>query len=444
MQCVLVVDDNQAVCDALEILFSLHDIQTVCANDTSSALECVTQGSVDLVIQDMNFSADTTSGDEGVKLFHEIRALDSDLPVILLTGWTNLEMAVELVKAGAADYIGKPWDDLKLVTCAKNLLELRETSQRLEHQSSNRLLARKQLEDELDLCGMVFESQQMQQLVSNAGKVAGAQVAVLITGPNGSGKEKIAEILQANSACKQGPFIKVNVGALPADLLESELFGVEAGAYTGANKAREGRFEAAHHGTLFLDEIGNLGADGQAKLLRVLETGEYQRLGSNETRRVDVRILSATNTDLKAAVAANEFREDLYYRLNVIELDVPPLKLRPEDILPLAYHFLPEHYALGADAEKVLRQHSWDGNVRELQNCITRAALMSATRELSVEDLAIEGFNAKWHVRGDPMNAQVVLDALERNAGVHAKAARELGISRQALYRRMEKFGISR
>jgi DNA-binding NtrC family response regulator len=444
MQSVLIIDDNEAVCDALEILFSLHQIQTVSANNARAGLECVKHESVDLVIQDMNFSADTTSGDEGVQLFHEIRSLDSDLPVILLTGWTNLETAVELVKAGAADYVGKPWDDLKLITCAKNLLELRETSQQLERQSTNQFLARKQLEEELDLCGIVFESQKMQQLVSNAGKVAAAPVAVLITGPNGSGKEKIAEILQANSACRQGPFIKVNVGALPADLIESELFGVEVGAFTGANKAREGRFEAADNGTLFLDEIGNLSADGQAKLLRVLQTGEYQRLGSNQTRKVDVRILSATNTDLRAAVAAKTFREDLYYRLNVIELDVPALKLRPDDILPLAYHFLPEEYSFTADAETRLRQHSWDGNVRELQNCITRAALMSGTHELTADDLAIEGFISSSHERGHPMNAQLVMDALERNAGVHAKAARELGISRQSLYRRMEKFGISR
>ena len=252
----------------------------------------------------------------------------------------------------------------------------------------------------------------------------------------------IAAIIQANSSVREGPFIKVNVGALPKELMEAELFGAEAGAYTGATKVRQGRFEAADGGTLFLDEIGNLSLEGQAKLLRVLQTGEYERLGSSTTRRVTVRLISATNADLPTAIVQGRFREDLYYRLNVIELRVPPLAERREDILPLARHFLEVHQRLSTAAQRALLAHTWPGNVRELMNTIRRASLLSTSAEITPIDLALTPqAAADMPPEREPDRAEIE-SALARARGVIARAARELGLSRQALYRRMEKLGL--
>jgi len=444
-QAVLVIDDNEGVRTALEMLFSVHELPCITAASREEGLGKLGQNGVGLVIQDMNFSDDTTSGNEGVALFHEIRSLHPDLPVILLTAWTHLETAVELVRSGAADYLSKPWDDDKLIATARNLLELHETTQRDRLASNARRANRERLASNYDLCGIVFESDAIQELIAVATKIAPSDVPVLITGPNGAGKEKFADIVHANSSVGSGPLIKVNVGALPADLLEAELFGAQAGAYTGANTAREGRFEAADGGTLFLDEIGNLSLDGQAKLLRVLQTGEFQRLGSSKTLRVQVRVVSATNADLRKQVADGAFREDLFYRLNVIELPVPPLRERPDDILPLAYHFLPENLAFETDAETALLKHTWSGNVRELQNSIKRASLLARHDSIGVSDLDLPGVSVDRTLLNalEPSSAEIE-QALSRAHGIVARAARDLGMSRQALYRRMQKFDIQR
>ncbi|MFK7886227.1 MAG: sigma-54-dependent transcriptional regulator [Gammaproteobacteria bacterium] len=444
MQTVLVVDDNAAVRTALELLFSLHDLAVVSAANADEGLAALDAHSIDLVVQDMNFSKDTTSGEEGIELFRRVREKEPDLPVILLTAWTDLETAIELVKAGAADYLAKPWDDLKLVTTARNLLELREASLRSRQLLASRSASRRNLAQKFDLCGIVYESEAMHELVTLATRIAHADVPVLITGPNGAGKEKLAEIVQANSDRSDKPFVKVNVGALPADLMESELFGAEAGAYTGAKTAREGRFEAADGGTLFLDEIGNLSLDGQAKLLRVLQTGEFERLGSSQTRHVEVRVISATNADLPAAVREGTFREDLFYRLNVIQLELPPLIERPDDVLPLALHFLEASSSLSVEAEAALMRHNWPGNVRELQNSLRRACLLAGSERIGAEDLQLASTVVQEARIGHEPDKAQVLAALEQARGVVARAARALGMSRQALYRRMEKFGISK
>ena len=442
---VLVIDDNEGVRTALSILFSVHGLECVTAANVEDGLAALGQHPVGLVIQDMNFSDDTTSGKEGVALFHTIREQQPDLPVILLTAWTHLETAVELVRAGAADYLAKPWDDNKLIATARNLIELGETTQRDRRVTQSRKQNRERLDSKYDLCGIVFESSAMQELVAVAAKVAPSDVPILITGPNGAGKEKFADIIQANSKVSEGSYVRVNVGALPKDLMEAELFGAEAGAYTGAAKAREGRFEAADGGTLFLDEIGNLSLEGQAKLLRVLQTGEFQRLGSSKTKRVDVRIVSATNVDLRAEVAAGRFREDLYYRLNVIELPVPALRDRPEDILPLAYHFLADDMAFDVAAESALLRYDWSGNVRELQNSVKRASLMTQDKMISVDDLGLPVATVGHVTDGvtEP-DADAIKQALANAHGVVARAARALGLSRQAMYRRMDKFGIQK
>jgi DNA-binding NtrC family response regulator len=283
----------------------------------------------------------------------------------------------------------------------------------------------------------------MQRLVELACQIARADAAVLITGPNGTGKERIAEIVHANSAVKSGPFIIVNCGALPADLIEAELFGAEAGAYTGANKAREGRFEAADGGTLLLDEIGNLPPSGQMKLLRVLETGEFERLGSSKTRRVKVRVISATNADLPAMIRAATFREDLYYRLNVIELALPPLAARPDDILPLAEYFLDGAASLSADARATLLAHTWPGNVRELKNAIQRARLLCRDGVVQTADLGLIARAIAPRTPADEPDRAAIEAALARARGVISQAAADLGLSRQALYRRIEKHGIA-
>ena len=281
---LLIIDDNPAVATALEVLFSLHDLNTVHAETPEAGLALLETESIDLVIQDMNFTADTTSGDEGEALFAEIRVRHPDLPVILLTAWTHLSSAVDLVKAGAADYVAKPWDDRKLLATVNNLLELAEARSELDRRRNRERARREQLTNKYDLRGVVFDDPASERVIALACQVARSELPVLITGPNGSGKEKIAEIVQANSSVRNGPFVTLNCGALPSELIEAELFGADAGAYTGANKAREGKFEAADGGTLFLDEIGNLPLAGQMKLLRVLETGRFERLGSNRER----------------------------------------------------------------------------------------------------------------------------------------------------------------
>jgi DNA-binding NtrC family response regulator len=442
MPTVLVIDDNPAVATALDVLFSLRDYTTLAAESPAAGLAILERESVDLVIQDMNFRADTTSGAEGVELFRSIRARFPDQPVILLTAWTHLEAAVELVKAGAADYLAKPWDDAKLLTSVANLIELSETRRALSRRRADDSKRRGEI-GKYDLRDAVYADAATDRLIALACQVARSDVPILITGPNGAGKEKIAEILQANSAVRAGPFVTLNCGALPSELIEAELFGAEAGAYTGANRAREGKFEAADGGTLFLDEIGNLSLTGQMKLLRVLETGRFERLGSNKERQVRVRVISATNADVGAMIKAGTFREDLYYRLNTIELRVPPLAERPDDIVPLALHFLPEGKRLSTEAREALRVHAWPGNVRELKNVIARASLLAAGPAISTADLGLPAAPRPRSTEEEPDRASIEA-ALTRAGGVIAQAAADLGLSRQALYRRMDKLGIPR
>ena len=439
---LLIIDDNPAVATALEVLFSLHDIATLHAQTPEAGLAMLQSEAVDLVIQDMNFSADTTSGDEGVALFAEIRARHPDLPVILLTAWTHLSSAVELVKAGAADYLAKPWDDRRLLATVNNLLELAEARSELDRRRNRERARREQLTNKYDLRGVVFDDPASERVIALACQVARSELPVLITGPNGSGKEKIAEIVQANSSVRNGPFVTLNCGALPSELIEAELFGADAGAYTGANKAREGKFEAADGGTLFLDEIGNLPLAGQMKLLRVLETGRFERLGSNRERQVSVRVISATNADLPALIREGNFREDLFYRLNAIELSLPPLAERPGDILPLAESFRPRDKPIGESARNALLRHAWPGNVRELRNVIQRAGLLATGDRIEAADLNLPKASVSKPAATQEPDRATIESALARAGGVIAQAAAELGLSRQALYRRMDRFGI--
>jgi DNA-binding NtrC family response regulator len=465
---VLVVDDQPAVCTALELLFELQGVPTLVANDPERALSLIASEDIGAVVQDMNFRRDATDGEEGAKLLRSIKRLDPDLPVLIMTAFTSLEAAVQLIKEGASDYIAKPWDDDKLVSTVKNLVRLRELSQENTRLRAQGMRARHELAGSYDLCGLVYASLQMHEVVSLAVKVARSDAAVLITGPNGAGKERLAQIIQANSRRRDKPFVQVNAGGLPDDLLEAELFGAEAGAYTGAKKLRIGRFEEANGGTLFLDEIGNLSTNGQMKLLRVLQTGEFQRLGSNATRKTDVRLISATNANLPRLIQQGQFREDLYFRLNVIELAIPALRDRPDDIEPLAELLLNNHavadhregLVLGREARQALLDHEWPGNVRELDNRIQRAVLVAKSSTISPADLGMDssaptgrfgstpppaplGASSEDRVSGTDASERAQIERLLSDArGVVSKAAAQLGVSRQALYRRMERLGI--
>ena len=504
MDTILVVDDNLAICQALGLMLELHDYQVITCHSPQEALAIQARHDVDLVIQDMNFTQDTTSGEEGKSLFYALRQCQADIPIILMTAWTQLETAVELVKAGAADYMGKPWDDAKLLNSIANLVTLNKLAKennKLVRVDTDRMAAITQA----DLCGIVFGSGAMQRCVDLALQLARSDVSVLITGPNGAGKDKLADILHANSPLKHKPFIKVNIGALPMELLEAELFGAEAGAFTGATKTRIGRFEAADGGTLFLDEIGNLPLSGQVKLLRVLQTGEFERLGSHKTLKVKVRVISATNAQLALDIAQGRFREDLYYRLNVIELALPALHQRPDDILPLVQHFIGEMFSLSKAAKQALLEHHWPGNVRELENACKRAVLLANSNELTEADFGLPHYASVRptaansvlgkqslhhhllppHVADTPLSLthsafsgaaddtrhvptgsapvqteqlpnsggathdyevsrEQIEAALLQHNGVIARVAKSLGLSRQALYRRMEKHGIAK
>ncbi|MFZ6801787.1 sigma-54-dependent transcriptional regulator [Undibacterium sp. Di24W] len=447
MPSVLIIDDNPSIAMALDVLLSLHDISSFSAQSPEQGLALLEQHAIDLVIQDMNFTEDTTSGEEGVALFKKIRAQHPDLPVILLTAWTHLDAAVDLIKAGAADYLAKPWHDQRLVASVKNLIELGQVNRALQHRVQRERKQKRELETKYDLRNFVWQDPATERVLGMACQVAKSDVSILITGPNGAGKERIAEIVQANSKVKDGPFVVLNCGAIPAELIEAELFGAEAGAYTGATKAREGKFEAADGGTLFLDEIGNLPLAGQIKLLRVLETGRFERLGSNKERQVKVRVMSATNADLSAMIKAGQFREDLFYRLNVIQLSLPALADRPDDILPLAKAFLEDGKSLSATAQASLLAHAWPGNVRELKNVMQRACLLSGTDEIKAEDLGLPIAHTATNtaVSGDAEpDREAIEQALNKARGVVAQAAADLGLSRQALYRRMERLNISR
>lgn len=436
---ILVIDDNPAICTALQTLFGLHGYRVFCADSPASALALLASAKPDLILQDMNFVTGAIDGEQGKSLFYQIRQHYPALPIILMTSWTQLNMVVELIKAGAVDYIAKPWDDQRLLLTVANTLKLAQFAQQqqLQQQQQQAAFAGK------DLCGLVFASNQMQQLLQMALQLAPAQAAVLISGPNGAGKEGIANVLHANSSRNSKPLIKVNMGALPAELIEAELFGAEAGAYSGLTKARIGRFEAADGGTLFLDEIGNLPLAGQIKLLRVLQSGEFERLGSSQTRKVDVRVISATNTDLPKAISLGQFRQDLYYRLNVVELRLPALNERVEDILPLARHFLQQAKPLSADAEQALLDYTWPGNVRELQNVCQRASLLANGNQITALDLALPQSLTSSKRALDDIDQASLEAALAQAGGIVSRAAKQLGISRQAFYRRLEYYGIT-
>jgi DNA-binding NtrC family response regulator len=446
---VLVADDQTDIVDALRLLLSEEGIDVVTARSPAEALERLEAAEFDTAIVDLNYTRDTTSGQEGLDLLERIRGIDANLPVLVMTAWSSVAGAVEAMRRGARDYIEKPWDDDRLLAMVGTQVDLRRAIRRNQRlQEANTRLQRG------SAMPFIGESAAIRDVRRTIERVAPSDAAVMITGEHGTGKEVVASWLHALSERKGRPLVTMNAGGLAEGVAESELFGHVKGAFTDARFDRLGCFELADEGTLFLDEIANMHIRLQPKLLRVLQTGEVQRVGSSRLRYVNVRVVSATNASLADEVAEGRFREDLLYRLNTVMIHLPPLRERVEDIEPLAAHFL-SHYAaryrkpltgFDADARSALRAHGWPGNVRELAHTIERAVLMSDPGAASVagRDLGLGAMT------GRPAEALTLEDAervfiekvLSRHGGDVRLAAEQLGMSRSALYRRLQQYGI--
>jgi DNA-binding NtrC family response regulator len=446
---ILIADDQADVLEALRFLIKGEGYQSEAVTSPAAAFDAVESRDFDAVLMDLNYTRDTTSGQEGLDLLNRIQGLDANLPVIVMTAWGSVELAVEAMRRGARDFIQKPWDNARLSAILKTQIELGRAlrkGQRLEDE--NRALRAERFPR------LIAQSAAMRPALDVISRVGPSDANVLITGENGTGKGLVAQTLHSVSLRSTRPLLTVNTGGLAEGVFESELFGHVKGAFTDAKADRVGRFEMADGGTLFLDEIANISQALQAKLLRTIESGEFERVGSSKTRRVDVRIFSATNADLHAAVAEGRFRQDLLFRLNTIELRLPPLRDRREDIPVLASHFLrqhAEHYRkplTGFDegAVKALLAHLWPGNVRELDHAVERAVLMAEGETVRAADLGLragrDGPPRIEEMSLEDVEALLIKKALARFDGNVSHAANALGLSRSALYRRLQRYGL--
>lgn len=442
---VLIADDQKDVLQALRILLKGEGFELETATSPAGIVSALESHDFDAVLMDLNYARDTTSGREGLDLVRRIKATQPTLPILVMTAWGSIDGAVEAVRLGAGDYIEKPWDNARLLSTLMTQIDLGRALRRARRlELENRHLR------ESDVPPFIAESRTMQPVLRLIERVGPSDASVLITGEPGSGKEVVARWLHAKSERADRPLVAVNAGGLSETLFESEMFGHVKGAFTDAKTDRVGFFEMADCGTLFLDEVGNLSATQQAKLLRVLETGEFQRVGSSRTRHADVRLLAATNADLPALVAEDRFREDLLYRLNSVEIAIPPLRERRDDIPDLAALFLGQQVArygrqleLAPDAMHAMLTHSWPGNVRELRHAVERAVLLADGDLVSTEDLGL-GRGPETEVRLDDLTLDeaeriMIQRAMARFDGNVSQAAEALGLSRSALYRRLER-----
>ncbi len=446
---ILAADDQQHVLEAIELLLRPQGYVVETARSPVLVREALATGSYDSLLIDLNYTRDTTSGREGLDLLSEIVALDSTTPVIVMTAWANIDLAVEAMRRGARDFIQKPWENERLLAILRTQVELHRALREAE-----RLAAQNRLLQTEGRPQFIATAPAMQPLLDAMTRVGPSDANVLVTGEHGTGKEVVAQTLHALSARASRSMIAVNTGAVPEGLFESELFGHVKGAFTDARTDRIGRFELADGGTIFLDEIGNVPLPQQAKLLRVLEAGEVERVGSSRPRRIDVRVISATNTDLRAACASGQFREDLLFRLNTVEIHVPALRERREDIPVLAVHFLSRYASryrrqvegFEASALQLLMQYGWPGNVRELEHTLERAVLMCRGSEIQRADLGLDSLRQQSQnleeLSLESVEAILIRKALQRCQGNISQAAEVLGLSRGALYRRMEKYGL--
>jgi DNA-binding NtrC family response regulator len=446
---VLVADDQPHILEAVELLLRPQGIVVDCVRSPQLALEALGQTDYDVLLIDLNYTRDTTSGQEGLDLLARIQEMDGRLPVIVMTAWGNIDLAVESIKRGARDFIQKPWENERLISLVRVHAELHHALKRARQlELENRLLRGEGMPE------FVAGAPSMQPVLELIAQVGPSDANVLITGEHGTGKEIVAKLLHAASPRSRMPLVTVNAGGLPEGTFESEMFGHVKGAFTDARTDRIGRFELANNGTLFLDEIANVPLRQQAKLLRVLESGELERVGSSQTRRADVRLLSATNAQLHEEAAAGNFREDLLFRLNTVEIHLPALRERREDILPLAMHFLNRNRSryrkqvtgFSTAAMQQMMQYPWPGNVRELEHTVERAVLLCRGEEIEPSNLAIaagrRSVQSIDNMSIDEVEALLIRKVLRRCDGNISQAAESLGLSRAALYRRIEKYGL--
>ncbi len=453
---ILIADDQADVLAALSLLLKGERFQIESTSSPEGVLRTIETHEFDVVLIDLNYARDTTSGSEGLDLLSRIRSADPTLPVVVMTAWGSVDLAVEAMRRGARDFIQKPWDNARLLAVLRTQVELGEALRRGRRLEAENMALRDSAAEINDLPQVVADSPAMKSVLNLVERIGPADANVLITGENGTGKEVITRLLHSISSRRSKPLISLNAGALAEGVFESELFGHVRGAFTDAKSDRVGRFELADGGTLFLDEIGNVPLNLQAKLLRVLETGEFERVGSSKTQKVNVRLLSATNADLHAEVAQGRFRQDLLFRLNTVEIRLPPLRDRLEDIPVLAEHFLKLHreryrrpiMGFTPEALDALRHHLWPGNVRELDHVVERAVLMSPGNIVTAFDLALEATpDARLSARLEEMSLEdaerlLIKKALARFEGNANRAAEALGLSRSALYRRLQKYGL--
>jgi DNA-binding NtrC family response regulator len=444
---ILIADDQRDVLEALRLLIKRAGYQADLVESPAAAIRALNQRDYDTVLIDLNYARDTTSGEEGLDLLTRIHAIDDALPVVVMTAWGSVNLAVEAMRRGARDFIEKPWDNERLITILRTQIELARALRR-----ANRLEAHAQMAQAENAPAIIAESPAMQPVLQIIARVGPSDANVLIVGENGTGKSLVAQALHAMSSRASRPMMTINAGGVSEGVFESELFGHMKGAFTDAKQDRVGRFEVADGSTLFLDEIANVPLSQQQKLLRVLETGEFERLGSSRTRKADVRLISATNADLDAEVAAGRFRQDLLFRLNTIEVPLPPLRERREDIARLALQFLSSHAQryrkaiTGFDpaALRALIEHRWPGNVRELDHAVERAVLMAQGNVIHAGDLGLRrGSEGDISTRLDELSLEEVEAFLIEKAlaryGTISHAAKALGLSRSALYRRLER-----
>lgn len=448
---VLVADDQTDVLEALRLLLKPEGYTIETATTPAGVERCLDEREFDVVLIDMNYARDTTSGREGLELLRRMHELDPTLPIVVMTAWGSVEGAVDAMRVGARDYVEKPWENASLLARLATQVELGRALRRARRLEDENALLRG-----AGVPTLIAESAAMQPLLQTLTRVAPSDASVLITGEHGTGKDVVAARLHAASLRSERPFVTVNAGGLSETLFDSELFGHVRGAFTDAKSERIGRFELADRGTLFLDEIANVPATLQAKLLRVLQTGELERVGSSQTRRVDVRVIAATNSDIGQEVAAGRFREDLFFRLNTIEIRVPPLRDRRDDIPALAAHFLGRFTSrygkaregFDEEATRALLDHPWPGNVRELEHAVERAVLMATTPLIAAADLGLHTLGVAS--RGPSFESLTLAEveralierSLRRHEGNISESARALGLSRSALYRRIKSHGL--